>query len=109
MLSDTTNPRSVAFQLVALADHVEHLPRDITEPSLSPTQRLTLTMLHTLRLAEMAALCEINNAGQRAHLSALLAQLMRELPALAETITHQYLSHAEPSRHLAALGHPNTP
>jgi uncharacterized alpha-E superfamily protein len=103
LLSDNTNPRSVAFQLVALAEHVEHLPRDSTDPSLSPTQRLTMTMLSTLQLAEIAVLCEADRAGQRPHLAALLTQLMQQLPALAETITHQYLSHAETSRHLASV------
>jgi uncharacterized circularly permuted ATP-grasp superfamily protein/uncharacterized alpha-E superfamily protein len=104
LLSDETNPRSVAFQLLALAEHVEHLPRDITDPSLSPTQRLTLTVLSTVQLAEITTLCDIDRSGQRPHLVALLAHLTQALPALAETLTHQYLSHAEPARHLATAG-----
>jgi uncharacterized alpha-E superfamily protein len=101
LLSDDSNPRSVAFQLVALAEHVERLPRDIADPSLSPTQRLMLRLLTRLRLADIPGLCTVDAAGQRPRLATLLAQLAQELPALAETLTLQYLSHAELTRHLA--------
>ena len=32
LLADETNPRSLAFQLVALAGHVDHLPHDDSQP-----------------------------------------------------------------------------
>ena len=32
LVTDESNPRSMAFQLAALADHVENLPRDQTNP-----------------------------------------------------------------------------
>ena len=32
LMTDETNPRSLVFQLIALADHVEHLPRDQDDP-----------------------------------------------------------------------------
>jgi hypothetical protein len=34
-------------------------------------------------------------------LDAFLAQLSQDLPALSDTITHHYLSHAESTRHLS--------
>jgi uncharacterized alpha-E superfamily protein len=101
LLTDDTNPRSVAYQLVALAEHVEQLPRDRSEPSLSPAQRLTIDMVTRLRLAAIDRLCVASSDGHRAHLDTLLTSLMKELPALSETITHHYLSHAESARHLA--------
>lgn len=101
LLTDETNPRAVLYQLVELAEHVEHLPRSRSMPSLSPAQRLMLTMLTTLRLAEVETLCQASRHGQRARLDAMVSQLLAELPALSDTITQQYLSHAEPSRQLA--------
>ena len=101
LLTDETNPRAVVYQLVELAEHVEHLPYDHSLPSLSPAQRLTLTMLTSLRLAEVEALCQADRHGQRTHLEAVLSQLLADLPALSDTITQHYLSHAEPPRHLA--------
>jgi uncharacterized circularly permuted ATP-grasp superfamily protein/uncharacterized alpha-E superfamily protein len=101
LLTDDTNPRSVAYQLVALAEHVDQLPRDRSEPSLSPAQRLTIEMMTRLRLAAIDRLCVSSSDGHRPHLDKLLTGLMTDLPTLSETITHHYLSHAEPSRHLA--------
>jgi uncharacterized circularly permuted ATP-grasp superfamily protein/uncharacterized alpha-E superfamily protein len=101
LLIDDTNPRSVLYQLVALAEHVEHLPHDHARPSLSPAQRLALMALNSLRLAEIDVLCEASADGHRAHLETLLTRLRTDLPALSDAMTHHYLSHAETSRHLA--------
>ena len=101
LLMDETNPRSVLYQLMALAEHVEHLPRNHARPSLSPAQRLALMALSSLRLAEIDVLCEVSEDGRRPHLETLLIRLHTDLPALSDAMTHHYLSHAESSRHLA--------
>jgi uncharacterized alpha-E superfamily protein len=101
LLTDDTNPRAVAYQLIALAEHVEQLPRDRSQPLLSPVQRLIIGVVMRLRLAEIDRLCVTSSEGHRPHLDSLLTPLTAELPALSEMITHHYLSHAEPSRHLA--------
>jgi len=101
LIADDTNPRAILYQLKALADHVEHLPRDYTRPELSPAQRLAIAMLTHVRLAEMHRLAQISRSGKRGRLDAFLAQLSRDLPALSDTITHHYLSHAESTRHLS--------
>lgn len=46
-------------------------------------------------------LTRIGFNAQRPHLIALLEQCGRDMPALAETLALQYLSHSPPSRHLA--------
>jgi hypothetical protein len=50
-------------------------------------------------------LCTVSDAGKRNQLATFLAQLLDYLPALGETLTHQYFSHAAPARHLA-ISHP---
>jgi uncharacterized alpha-E superfamily protein len=102
LLTDETNPRAIIYQLVELAEHVEHLPRDHAMSSLSPAQRLMMSMLTSLRLAEVESLCQAGRHGRRSHLEAVLSRLLADLPALSDTITQHYLSHAEPTRHLAA-------
>jgi len=102
LLADETNPRSLAFQLAALTDDVEHLPRDDTRPGRSPEQRLMLSSLTTLRLADVEQLAQTDAHGRRAVLEELLSQLTRALPALSEAITQNYLSHLQTSRHLGA-------
>jgi uncharacterized alpha-E superfamily protein len=101
LLTDDTNPRSILYQAVALAGHIADLPHDAADPSLSPAQRLIMTTLTALRLAQIDALCRTDAKGQRPHLIALLEQCGRDMPALAETLALQYLSHSPPSRHLA--------
>jgi uncharacterized circularly permuted ATP-grasp superfamily protein/uncharacterized alpha-E superfamily protein len=101
LLTDETNPRAVIYQLVKLANHVERLPRDRAMPSLTAAERLTLRMLTTVRLAQVDLLCQVDRHGRREQLDILLQELRADLPALSDTITHHYLSHAEPTRHLA--------
>ena len=101
LIADDTNPRAILYQLQALAEHVENLPRDETQPELSPAQRLAITMLTQVRLAEMDLLAQMGRNGQRSRLDAFLTQLSQDLPALSNTITHHYLSHAESTRHLS--------
>lgn len=101
LLCDESNPRSLAFQLVALAEDVEKLPRDADAFERSPEQRLMLGALTRLRLVEVTALAEPDDDGSRPGLQALVAALSDELMALSDSITRSYLSHLQPSRHLA--------
>jgi uncharacterized circularly permuted ATP-grasp superfamily protein/uncharacterized alpha-E superfamily protein len=101
LIADDTNPRAVLYQLNALADHVENLPRDQAKPELSPAQRLAIAMLTHVRLAEMDHLAQMARNGKRLQLDTFLARLSQDLPALSNTITHHYLSHAESTRHLS--------
>jgi uncharacterized circularly permuted ATP-grasp superfamily protein/uncharacterized alpha-E superfamily protein len=103
LLADESNPRSLAFQLAALADDVEHLPREGARPGRSPEQRLMLSSLTALRLADIHQLAGFDECGGRPALDDLLNRLGSALPALSDAITQTYLSHLQPSRHLAAL------
>jgi uncharacterized circularly permuted ATP-grasp superfamily protein/uncharacterized alpha-E superfamily protein len=98
LLLDETNPRSVAFQVAAIVDQVEQLPRDADEDVRTPEQRLVLSLLTAVRLAEIAALCEEDSEGRRGALEALLDTIGTGLPHLSELITRRYFSHAEPRR-----------
>ena len=66
LLADETNPRSLAFQLSALADDVEHLPRDSDRPGRSAEQRLMLSSLTALRVADMDQLGARGRQGSAA-------------------------------------------
>lgn len=101
LLADETNPRSLVFQIAALADDVEFLPRDSTvQPRRTPEQRLMLSSLTELRLAEADQLAEPDESGQRPRLQELLDRLSKNLPALSDALTQTYLSHLQTSRHL---------
>lgn len=101
LLTDETNPRSLAFQIVALADHVERLPRDDAQPLLGPEQRIAMTLLHNIRLVEIETLSTARESGQRSRLDRMLDRMADQLPRLSELIAHRYLIHAAVPRQLA--------
>jgi uncharacterized alpha-E superfamily protein len=103
LMTDETNPRSVGFQLVALADHAEHLPRDESEPMLNTEQRTMLAVLTGMRLADINSLATVDREGYRQNLDRLLTRVAQQLRSLSDSITHKYLVHAGPPRQLTEI------
>jgi uncharacterized alpha-E superfamily protein len=107
LLADETNPRSLAFQLVALAGHVDHLPHDdVTHGSQphSPTeQQVAMAALADLRLANIDDLARTTDEGARQNLDELLTRLGKQIPLLSDKITENYLTHVQAYRQLATL------
>ncbi len=101
LLADESNPRSLVFQFAALADDVEFLPRDTSSQTRrSPEQRLMLSSLTELRLADAERLAQPDESGERPLLKELFDRLSANLPALSDALTQAYLSHLQTSRHL---------
>jgi uncharacterized circularly permuted ATP-grasp superfamily protein/uncharacterized alpha-E superfamily protein len=103
LLMDESNPRSLAFQLAALGDSVERLPQETPSPRRRPEQRIMMSVLTNLRLADIEMLSQPNEEGRRQPLDDLLGWLSEQLPLLSDTITQGYLTHVAVSRHLASL------
>lgn len=100
MLTDETNPRSLAYQLVALAEHVDNLPRDRTQPLRSPEQRIALASLHAVRSLTLEDLQETARPNQRPKIDRVLEILAERLPRLSDVICHRYLIHAGAPRQM---------
>ena len=96
LLADEGNPRSLAFQLVALTEHVENLPRMPDCPAPSREQKIMATLLASLRNADSHALGRARESGAPGQLDDLLNHFAEELEALSDTISHYYFSHARP-------------
>ncbi len=107
LVADDTNPRSLAAQLSALVEDVDKLPRTTQGPARRPEQRLALTGLNAVQLADVEKLGQVH-AGSRPFLRDLFDQLGVVLPALSDVITQHYLSHLQTSRHLASNPPPRT-
>lgn len=103
LLCDETNPRSVAFQLVALAEHVDRLPYDSASPVRSAEQRIMLSALTSLRLAEVDSLCEVDRDGTRDKLDRLITRLATHLRNLSDSLSRTYLIHAGPSQQMSDI------
>jgi uncharacterized alpha-E superfamily protein len=103
VLTDETNPRSIAFQLVAIDRHLAALPRSERGAGLSSAARTALRALTSVRLADFTLLARVSASGRREKLDELLAALEADLPLFAEQLTLSYLAHAEPSVSLGTL------
>lgn len=102
LLTDETNPRSVAFQLAALQEHVSKLPQAIDQVGPTEEERVALQAMTAVRLVDVVQLASILEDGRRVHFQTLLASLTDLLPQLSETITRRFLSHAQAARQLEA-------
>jgi uncharacterized circularly permuted ATP-grasp superfamily protein/uncharacterized alpha-E superfamily protein len=103
LLIDETNPRSVGFQLIALSDHVRHLPSQDSDPLWNEESRITLTTQGMLRTTDVESLAQPDEHGVRAWLDTLLDQASIQLWQLSHGITHTYFTHTGPSRQLGSI------
>jgi uncharacterized circularly permuted ATP-grasp superfamily protein/uncharacterized alpha-E superfamily protein len=101
LLTDDTNPRSVAFQLETLVRHLDSLPHDDRQAGLRIEQRQAMGLLYAVRNLDVLTLDP--NPGRDGELNGLLQQLAYGLPELSEAITHRYLHHSGVSRQFADL------
>ncbi|MBI1389377.1 MAG: hypothetical protein GC154_13115 [bacterium] len=95
---DETNPRSVAFQVEALAGHAAMIPRNINQAVRSREERLALSALNRLRMVEVYDICEIDPDGRREKLEDFCTSVGDELSSFSDTLSLAYFSHAEELR-----------
>jgi uncharacterized alpha-E superfamily protein len=96
LLADETNPRSLAFQLCALADHAANLPHPAMAgagASACETQQAQ-TLRALLSKADFPALMADHMNARGQDLKELLARIVTELRSLSDLLSRQYFSHA---------------
>ena len=103
LMTDETNPRSIGFQLAALAEQVDRLPHQQSDSLLSPEQRLVIAVLSEIQLADVNALGEVDEMGMRQQLDELLDRAGQRLRELSSTISHKYLVHAGPAHQMTEI------
>ncbi len=105
LLADESNPRSTAFQLIAIREHLEALPRAATDRGRSEEQRQALALLTQVQLADVGTIASVGKNGRRNTLISVLEQQVSGLPELSEMITRRYfnLTDSTPRRVLTRL------
>ena len=94
LLSDESNPRSVAYQVAKLREASKHLPgNNQSEATFSPLDRELMRVLAELRLANIEQLAKTEN-NHRENLEKLLDEQINSIERIAEIVTRLYLSHA---------------
>ena len=102
LLADEANPRSIAFQLARLKEHVDHLPNSHSSIRRPQEARQALALLTAVQLADVRELGRTEDAAAAAARQGLLERLAADLGVLSETISRAYFTHAAQSRQLAA-------
>lgn len=93
LLLDNNNPRSLAFQIDRLKDHVAKLPSNRKGKRLSAEQRLILEASSILDLINLNDLLVASKDGIRENLDQQLSRLYYLLNTLSETITAEFFRH----------------
>lgn len=100
LLLDELNPRAVGFQMAALSDHVEKLPRSTPATVRTREEKTMLDLTTQLRLADIHTLLEMTPEGEMPQLNQLLERLHKGIKDLGKQITQHYLSRIETEKQL---------
>ena len=102
ILMDPHHPRSLAYQLDCLQQHVSELPRTQESHRLGDDQRAVLEAFSALRLADAVQLSQIGESdGYCKGLEELLGRQAENLWQLSDVITNRYFSHSQPHQQLS--------
>ncbi|MBL8211723.1 MAG: circularly permuted type 2 ATP-grasp protein [Bryobacterales bacterium] len=102
VLLDEANPRSVAFQTIQLAEHIDQLPATRELVRRPAEARIALSLRNMLQLADVGDLVRADGEGNWTNLDTLLMRVAGGLRDLSETLTRVYFNHAIASRQLSA-------
>jgi uncharacterized circularly permuted ATP-grasp superfamily protein/uncharacterized alpha-E superfamily protein len=104
VIYDENNPRSLAFQLATLEDHVTRLPQHNGSGNRSELERLALETATLVRLADVNRLALANDeSAKRETLESFLNVLNSRLPALSDVLTATYFRVSETPHQLLQL------
>jgi uncharacterized alpha-E superfamily protein len=103
LAADEGNPRSILFQLVALAEHIAALPRDPMLARRSPEERIAFESLSAFRLLDVDVVCAAEGDARPA-LRSLCTALVANMQRLSDALSGSYLAPATISRSLASPG-----
>jgi uncharacterized circularly permuted ATP-grasp superfamily protein/uncharacterized alpha-E superfamily protein len=95
VLLDESNPRSLAFQLVGVEEHVIALTHDDESGQRSRAERLALEALTTLRLFDVASVADPEDEDAALELERLLTRVAASLTGLAHEIATSYFQPAD--------------
>jgi len=95
LLADDTNPRSLAFQFNALADHAANLPRENAGNGAGRPAARIAELRAALDHADWPAAAQPETDGRRPALANLLQQFGSGLRSMSDIITHLYFIHSD--------------
>ena len=101
LITDETNPRSMAYQLVECTAHAAQLPREAVASGEFAEERLAASLLHLVRRPDPLSIARAYEAGDTEPLESLLTTVDATLPKLSDAVSHRYFFHSGPAQRLA--------
>ena len=102
LISDESNPRSVAFQVASLSHQIRRLQEKEHESLNSPEQAIVKKVLNSLRSTPMANVSRREPDGSFASLDKLVGSLKTDLWELSDALTAQYFTNLTACRFTAS-------
>lgn len=103
VIHDEANPRSLSFQLVKLAEHMEQLPLKDAKIRRPLQNRMVLETLTAIRLADAETLANTPESGMREVLDSILGKPLNMLPKVSDALTTAYFKPEEQPHQLVQI------
>lgn len=100
LICDPTNPRSIAYQLVAITDHISQLPRELYH---EPDEELFGAATQMVRLIESLDPSTLQTRRGLQRMTEIVSELVTLLPQFSDAINHRYFVHTPTQRLLGGL------
>jgi len=102
LILDESNPRSLAFQVLQLQEHLQKIPHNQNEAYRNDGERNVLRLLTNIRLAEGPQLALVSGRQHRPALDAFLASVLSDLNAISDAVHRIYLVKLEALQRIQA-------
>ena len=102
LIADTSNPRSIAYQLELIRVHIRELS-SLPRNGQLPEQILSTELVHYVEEFDLRQVLARNPAGEREKLDGFLRAITDKVQELSTLITERYLAHIETSRQFSSL------
>jgi uncharacterized circularly permuted ATP-grasp superfamily protein/uncharacterized alpha-E superfamily protein len=103
LLADESNPKSLAFQLSQLAEHVEQLPQQSERRFSCGEERIALQMLTNVRLLDLTGMKCDKEKPDNESLAKFLNSMESLLKEFAQQVSGHYLSRVPATPHYAMI------
>jgi uncharacterized alpha-E superfamily protein len=103
LMLDKNNPRSLAYQINRIQEHVGKMPRKKNNGQLGLEERLILEASNLIDLVGLNDLLNISDGHVREKFDQTLSRLYYLLVTLSDTVTATYFQHGELQHSLASV------
>jgi uncharacterized alpha-E superfamily protein len=94
LIADETNPRSLAYQVIALREHLDAMPRERNQVGLNDEQKWVASALHELRMGDLHLLVENARGGRPENVADMLSRQQALMAMLSDGLSRKYLVHS---------------